>query len=178
MTTTAHAFELNSATPFARADRPSLIRLREKFKREKFKREKMDGDLNSIIRKYVPAKGYEKIHWSRNEHGMGGTEGTPDLNGCCNSVECWLELKRVIGWRVKMRPLQISWVEQRALCGGRVFIACHKPGYGFWLLRPMAARLLVNNAITAVPHELVAVKSLGEPKNWPWSAIRTCVFGP
>lgn len=74
-------------------------------------RRPVDGGLYHIIKKNCP-KG---IHWQRIETGMTAA-GVPDLNGCYNGQEVWIELKCVSAGQ-KIRSLtayQIGWMMKRS----------------------------------------------------------------
>ena len=63
-------------------------------------------------------------HWQPIETGSTGS-GVPDLNGCWDGVEVWLELKAVrAGIKVKsLTAFQIGWIWKRVKRGGNVWIA-------------------------------------------------------
>lgn len=58
------------------------------------------------------------VHWQRIESGS-TSQGIPDLNGCYQGHEVWLELKAKRGVLSKW---QINWARQRRDAGGRVFM--------------------------------------------------------
>jgi len=60
--------------------------------------------LYQSLRKHIP-----QVHWQRVESPM--TQGTPDVNGCIQSKEFWLELKIARG----------NWSFKRMASGGKVF---------------------------------------------------------
>ena len=67
-----------------------------------------------------------EIHLQRIETGMTGA-GVPDVNGCANGKEFWVELKEVhSGNNLTLRPMQISWLAKRASHGGQVFVMARK----------------------------------------------------
>ena len=67
-----------------------------------------------------------EIHLQRIETGMTGA-GVPDVNGCANGKEFWVELKEVhSGNKLTLRPMQISWLAKRASHGGQVFVMARK----------------------------------------------------
>ena len=135
----------------------------------------IDGNLNRVFQDHLPT-----FHFQRVEPTGGIGVGVPDLNGCAQSVEFWLELKRVVGWSVTMRPPQIAWIERRTRAGGRVFIACRKrmPKHrralacdDLWLLKPTAARLLASHNLKELPAEHIALICRDGPAQWDWPAI-------
>ena len=48
--------------------------------------------------------------------------GIPDVNGCMNGVEIWLELKSGESKNYGLSKYQITWHIERLSCGGNVFI--------------------------------------------------------
>lgn len=60
-------------------------------------------------------------HLQRIESGSTG-QGIPDVNGCWNGQEAWIELKVVRGRKVLIEPMQVNWHRQRAKAGGNVWI--------------------------------------------------------
>lgn len=129
----------------------------------------IDGGLRKLFQRHLPA-----VHWQAIETGGTGL-GVPDLNGCDRGVEYWIECKRVHGWKVTVRPQQVAWIERRARCGGRVFIAARKSTM-LWLLPAPAARLLANGCrINAVPVTLGHWQ--GGPQGWDWAAIGKILRG-
>lgn len=57
--------------------------------------------------------------------------GVPDVNGCKDGVEAWIECKEVVKpvrpttiiKHPKIRPAQITWEAKRRFAGGRTFVA-------------------------------------------------------
>lgn len=140
---------------------------------------KLDGGLNDVLRDHLP----KAVHRTRVEQAQGSTNGAGDLELCFRGIDCWLELKKVYGWRIKnMRPLQVSWIERRHMAGGRVYICARRRNATddeIYFFKPGAARLFVHNHnIRDVPAELVALKFGGGPKLWNWQAIENLLFGP
>jgi len=60
------------------------------------------------------------VHMQRIETTTG--PGVPDVNMCCNGVECWVELKCETRYGVLLRPEQNVWLLRRAAHGGRAFV--------------------------------------------------------
>ena len=60
-----------------------------------------------------------QVHWQRIESPM--TQGTPDVNGCYEGYEFWLELKIARGNKIKFSNFQCNWAFKRVASGGRVF---------------------------------------------------------
>jgi hypothetical protein len=59
------------------------------------------------------------IHWQRIESGATAS-GIPDVNGCFEGREIWVELKVVRGNQIGLRPMQRAWLYTRASHGGRM----------------------------------------------------------
>ena len=66
-----------------------------------------------------------KVHWQRIETGITGA-GVPDVNGCLDGKEVWVELKRVKGRQIGLRPMQIAWLATRTKYGGRGYVLAKK----------------------------------------------------
>ena len=79
-----------------------------------------ESNLWRLVRDHLP-----KIHWQRIETGS-TAQGVPDLNGCFEGQEFWVELKAVRGNQLGLRPMQISWLAQRAMHGGKCFVLGRK----------------------------------------------------
>jgi hypothetical protein len=132
----------------------------------------IDGALNVHFQKHLPL-----WHWMRVENsGIG--RGVPDMNGCYQGTEVWLELKATAGWVVQIEPWQAAWAERRARVGGRVFFVVRrhcKAGPR----RKAADELFIYGASQARAlreRGLKRVKPLGywpgpHPADWAWSEI-------
>jgi hypothetical protein len=71
------------------------------------------------------------VDWMRLENLVG--TGMPDINGCLNGVEIWVETKLCKGNRITFEKFQPGWIMKRVRHGGRVFIfARHKDTYLLW----------------------------------------------
>lgn len=68
-----------------------------------------------LLKKNLP-----EVDWQRIEN-VAGT-GTPDINGCVDSVEFWIEAKIAKSGSFEIRPAQVAWCTRRANKGGRVFV--------------------------------------------------------
>ena len=64
------------------------------------------------------------IHWVRVENGC--EPGTPDVNGCFQGHEVWIELKIAKANKVNLSPEQVIWLHRRAAHSGRAWILCQK----------------------------------------------------
>ena len=79
-----------------------------------------ESNLWRLVRDRLP-----KIHWQRIETGS-TARGVPDLNGCFEGQEFWVELKAIRGNQLGLTPMQISWLTQRTLHGGKCFVLGRK----------------------------------------------------
>ena len=79
-----------------------------------------ESNLWRLVRDRLP-----KIHWQRIETGS-TARGVPDLNGCFEGQEFWVELKAIRGNRLGLTPMQISWLTQRTMHGGKCFVLGRK----------------------------------------------------
>ncbi|WP_321471058.1 hypothetical protein [uncultured Paludibaculum sp.] len=77
------------------------------------------------------------VDWMRLENLVG--TGMPDINGCLNGVETWVETKLVKGNRLRFEPTQPAWIMKRVRHGGRVFVfARHQDTFLLWAGWPSA----------------------------------------
>lgn len=127
-----------------------------------------DGGLRQIFQRYMPT-----VHWQAIETGGTG-RGIPDLNGCVDGREFWVELKATDGWRVAIRPEQVAWIERRTRAGGNVTLAVRQRGAArdaLWILDAQSPRRLING------ERLSAIDPLGcwqgGPAMWNWPAIQS-----
>lgn len=87
------------------------------------------------------------VHWTRIE--SRSSFGVPDLNGCLDGREFWIELK-IITTKTdnsypRWSPLQIAWQTKRTRIGGLVWnLASHPSSGSLYLLdgRNLAERLM------------------------------------
>lgn len=130
----------------------------------------IDGGLNKLFQNNWP-----QVHWQRVESGPIGA-GTPDLNGCVQGVEFWLELKRADHWTIKVKPeqraSQIAWAERRIRAGGLVRMACRRAEKELWLMDGRATRFALTGSLQNVPVALIIGVWHGGPAGWNWPAIQ------
>lgn len=69
--------------------------------------------LRKLLIKNMP-----EVHWQPIESG-GVARGIPDLNGCWNGKEIWIELKQ---GRPRLSAFQKNWIRRRASAGGIVWV--------------------------------------------------------
>ncbi len=48
--------------------------------------------------------------------------GVPDVNGCYDGVEFWIELKVIKGNSLQLSKFQKAWIYERTKFGGKVFV--------------------------------------------------------
>jgi len=139
----------------------------------------IDGGLSKLFQEHL-----RDIHWQRVETWSTGF-GVPDLNGCGNGVEFWIECKQTDGCKINLRPEQIAWAMRRMRAGGRVYIAVRRKHAGgkrkggaideLWLYPGSAAQALAVN-------RMALVRSVGfwpgGPARWPWPIIRKTLLTP
>jgi Holliday junction resolvase len=94
--------------------------------------------------------GASDIHWQRIETGGTG-RGIPDLNGCRQAIEVWVELKFIKGgFKVGLRPEQCGWLLRRAAVEGRCWILVFKQKDNLFYLAPgRKAREVVDKGLKA-----------------------------
>ena len=65
-------------------------------------------------------KGLKDAHLVRIESRIG--LGIPDVNGCINGKDFWLELKVIKGNSLRLSKFQKAWIYERLRVGGNVFV--------------------------------------------------------
>lgn len=97
-------------------------------------------------------------HWQPIEAGQVGG-GIPDLNGCFQGVEIWLELKIQKGNIIGVTPRQATWLMRRAEAGGRCFVLAANPTH-LALYKGADARKLQNR------EEVTPLATFSYPIDW------------
>ena len=122
----------------------------------------LERDFWKLIKRNTP-----KVHWTRVE--SPGSPGVPDVNGCRDGVEAWLELTILRGRKVELRPAQVAWLISRSRAGGRSWIvARHDDGRIFvW---PGHKALEVASRGTDVEPDLWVEKP------YHWGAVENLIF--
>jgi hypothetical protein len=136
----------------------------------------IDGGLSQHFQKNLPL-----WDWQRVENSAVG-RGVPDLNGCFNGTEVWIENKTTEAWKVDLRPEQSAWAARRARAGGRVFIAVRRlckagprrPGADeLYLFGAHQGQDLITQSLkTVIPLGLW----VGRPASWGWPAIQNLLL--
>jgi len=62
------------------------------------------------------------VGWERIENGCG--LGTPDLQGCYDGRDIWVELKVEKNGKVNVSPEQVLFMKRREAHGGKAWIVC------------------------------------------------------
>ena len=137
-----------------------------------------DGDLGKLVQRYLPGP-----HWQRVETGGTG-RGIPDINGCLDGVEVWIENKATDGWTAGLRPEQVGWIDRRARAGGRVFVLVRRttvsgPRRGdavddLYLHAGRDVVELAQRGLQQGPRPLL--HSSGGPSRWNWASVRNWLF--
>ena len=132
-----------------------------------------DGNLRQLLQNHLPM-----IHWQSIETLIG--RGTPDMNGCLDGQEFWIENKATSGWTVTFETGQVAWHERRFRAGGRTFIAVRRqaiagPRRGeavdeLWLFRGQEARAVSLDGLKG-KQPIVGIWH-GGPARWDWGAIK------
>ena len=106
--------------------------------------------------------GITDIHWVRIE--SWSSPGVPDVNGCAEFGEFWIELKIIKHKRVVLSPHQIAWHVTRSRHSGRSYIlarvAARTP---LILFSGERAKDLVDLKIDEIPK----IVEIPHPYDWP-----------
>jgi Holliday junction resolvase len=134
-----------------------------------------DGGLPKVISDYIP-----EADWVRIESGAVAS-GTPDLNGCLDGKEVWIECKATKTWKVtNIRSAQVAWMEKRSRHGGRCKLAIRRNHWDedvLWILKTNAMRVLLDGtSLHQMPAHLILNIEPGGPAQWNWEAIREALF--
>jgi hypothetical protein len=130
-----------------------------------------DGGLRALFRAR-----FSTWQWSAIESGFTAT-GVPDSEFCTlGGVTGWVEFKQIDADAVRLRPLQVNWIERRAGRRGRVTIAIRRRPTAtklrgrdeLWLMPGIYVRELADEGLKAVPALLMGV---GGPASWDWAAV-------
>lgn len=128
---------------------------------------KADGGLSDIYLKHLP-----QFHW-QSTWSLGG--GAPDINGCLDGQELWIENKSTSGWAVKFEFGQVAWHERRLRAGGRTFVAVRRlasagprRGDELWLFRGDQARQLEEKGLKETRP---IFWEQGGPARWHWDEV-------
>jgi len=93
--------------------------------------------------------GLTGVHWTRIE--SWASPGIPDVNGCAEFGEFWIELKVIKHNRVLLSPHQIAWHLMRTRYGGITYILAREPGKSSLILfSGSQAKLLKDKKISEI----------------------------
>jgi len=94
--------------------------------------------------------GVTGIHWVRIESWT--SPGVPDVNGCGDFGEFWIELKVTKSNRIALSPHQISWHLTRARYSGRSYILAREVSKEpLFLFSGNQAKDLADNKVSQIP---------------------------
>lgn len=130
-----------------------------------------DGGLRKLIKDHIP-----EAHWT-NVETSAITSGAPDLEGCLNATQIWVECKRTNGWTVEIRPAQRGWIMARTAHGGRVWIAVRQLGKdrdNLWIVPGRHVRTLGDCGLRGF--DPIVFHDSGGPRNWSWEILKHVLF--
>ena len=138
-----------------------------------------DGGLRALYRKHLP--GWQ---WTSSESGL-TSPGVPDSEFCTPSgVTGWIENKTTTGWAVKLRELQVGWIDRRARLGGRVFVAVRRispggprssPADELWIIPGHAVKDLCDGRLNKMRANQVTTIQYAGPEAWNWDTVKGCL---
>jgi Holliday junction resolvase len=106
--------------------------------------------------------GITDIHWVRIE--SWSSPGVPDVNGCAEFGEFWIELKVIKHKRVVLSPHQIAWHITRSRHSGRSYILAREAARTpLFLFSGERAKDLVDLKIDEIP----MIVEIPHPYDWP-----------
>lgn len=140
-----------------------------------------DDGLRDLIRHHLVG-----WHWTVIETGAVAA-GVPDLNGCRDGIEVWVECKATRYWAVAVRPPQVAWIDRRTRAGGRVWVAVRRrrppgltrSGAGYdelWLVPGIEWPRLVDGRLLAIDPAACRL-GVGGPLRWPWTEVERALVG-
>lgn len=123
----------------------------------------IDGGLRKLFKDNVL-----RAQWTPIETGM-VAQGVPDSEYCLEGgFQGWIEFKQCGANKIKIRPMQVQWIERRVRMGGRVWIGVRRKEELF-LYNGGAVRALFDVGLKgASPRGSWS----GGPARWDWSAVR------
>lgn len=133
-----------------------------------------DGGLRQIIQDHL-----KMVDWCPIETGA-SAPGVPDLNGCVEGVELWIECKTTASHTIKFRPMQPGWLSRRHRHGGTVWVAARRVHVGGRYRGPPVDELWLYHGSQVL--ELADVRGrmdlidpyhifYGGPSRWEWHLI-------
>ena len=132
-----------------------------------------DGNLRIFFRTKM-----RDVDWMTVESSA-TTSGAPDMNGCLDGREIWVELKKSLGFRPTIQPSQIGWAMRRTTHGGRVWFAIRKNNTitrnqidELWLIEGHHAIALAKDGMENLPNR----RWVGGPLKWDWAEVKETLF--
>jgi hypothetical protein len=124
----------------------------------------------------VLVRGIVGPHWQPIELGLRAA-GVPDLSGCWDGTEVWIECKSARHWEVSLRPGQIGWILRRTRAGGRCVVAVRRrvaDADELWIFAGERVRELRLQGL----RERVGLLGYwrGGPAEWAWPHVRRALF--
>lgn len=107
-------------------------------------------------------------HWQRIESGATG-RGVPDINGCFQGRDIWIELKTVKQGALVLTWTQVVWHERRVRAGGTTFILAADDAQ-WWLWHGRDARIVHAAGICA------PALSHGSFRDCNWAQLQETLF--
>lgn len=131
-----------------------------------------DGGLCATVQRRLR----EGWHWQRVEIAATGL-GVPDLNGCRDGTEVWIEAKHTDAWAVRFQLGQSAWLGRRWRAGGRAWLLVRRTtstADELVLHRGCDAILVEREGLRSVP----AVRTWeGGPRRWDWGELERLLLG-
>jgi Holliday junction resolvase len=128
----------------------------------------MDGELRAVFRHHLPRVGWTTIETAAVEPGV------PDLNGCFDGVEFWVEMKQTEGWTVEVKAAQVAWHKLRQSKGGRTFFAVRRKRTDLYLIHGRHADVLKTEGLKTCP---ALLHYGGGPSEWGWVEVLCTLLG-
>jgi hypothetical protein len=134
-----------------------------------------DGGLRVLFRARFPT-----WQWTAIESPI--APGVPDSEYCTlDGVAGWIEFKAIDADAVRLRPLQVNWIERRAGRRGRVTIVirrrptsiAEKGRDELWCISGTYVRELADDGLMAVPASLMGASG---PASWNWVAVEAILI--
>lgn len=126
----------------------------------------LDDGLRRLFQDHLP-----RVHWQPIESWMTGA-GIPDLNGCSDAAEFWVECKATRAYAVKMKAEQVGWALHRRRVGGRAFIAVRRR-----ISKKKIDELYLHDGLFAREVKAVGIRAprlgswQGGPGRWAWVEV-------
>jgi hypothetical protein len=124
-----------------------------------------DGGLRQLFRHHLPIWDWQPIETAAI------SPGVPDLNGCWEGREVWVEMKQTRGWAVKFQPMQPGLITRRVAHGGHVFIAVRHQSIGADALHIYHGRSVLDLQAQGLRAPGRLLLGIGSPARWDWNMV-------